>query len=69
MFLDAQEVEDNLQDFGNLMDQIEDKELDIEEHESDHEQKAVDLNFEQRVNKIVHFLEVYNVDVYAKNNE
>jgi hypothetical protein len=69
MFLDAQEVEDNLQACGKLPDQIEDKKLDIEEHESDHEQKAIDLNFEQRVNKIMHFLEVSNVDVFAENNE
>ena len=43
--------------------------MDVVEHESDHEKKASDLNFEQKVNKIMHFLEVFNVDVFADNNE
>jgi len=69
MFNDAQEVESNLQAYGKIPEQIQNEELDVVEHESDHEQKITNLNFEQGVNKIIHFLEVFNVDVIAKDNE
>jgi hypothetical protein len=69
MFNDAQEVEYNLQDHGKISEQIRNEELVDVEHESDHEQKVIDLNFEQRVNKIMHFLEVFNVGIFAKDNE
>jgi hypothetical protein len=40
--------------------------LDVEEHGSEHEQKTVDLNFEKNINNIMHFLEVFNTDAFAK---
>jgi hypothetical protein len=41
--------------------------LDAKEHDNEYEQKAVDLNFEQRVNNIVCSLEVLNVDDFAED--
>jgi len=41
--------------------------LDAKEHDNEHEQKAVDLNFEQRVNNIMCSLEVLNVDDFAED--
>jgi hypothetical protein len=40
--------------------------LDAEEHGSECEQKVVDMNFEQKINNIMHFLEVFNTDSFAK---
>jgi hypothetical protein len=66
MFSDAHEVEDNLRACGKFLEQIQNEELDVEEHGSECEQKVVDLNFEQKINNIMHFLEVFNVDAFAK---
>jgi hypothetical protein len=67
MFSDAQEVEDNIQVCGKLSEQIQNEELDAEENDSEHEQRTTDLNFEQRINSIMHSLEVFNVDGFAGN--
>jgi len=43
--------------------------LDVEEHESEHEQKTTSLNFEQRVIKIKNFLEVLNVHDFVEDKD
>jgi hypothetical protein len=46
MFIDSQEVEDNLQACGKFPNQINEKELDVEEYDSEHEKPTTNLNFE-----------------------
>jgi hypothetical protein len=41
--------------------------LDAKEHESEYEQKTVDLNLEQRINNIICLLEALNVNDFAKD--
>jgi hypothetical protein len=41
--------------------------LDAKEHDSEYEQKIVDLNLEQRVNNIICSLEVLNTNYFAKD--
>ena len=62
MFNDAQEIQHNIQ----ACKQIQNEELDAKEHDSEYEQKTVDLNLEQRVNIIICSLEVLNANDFAK---
>jgi hypothetical protein len=41
--------------------------LDAKEHDSEYEQKIVDLNIEQRVNSIICSLEALNIDDFAED--
>jgi hypothetical protein len=63
MFNDAQEIQHNIQ----ACKQIRNEELDVKEHDSEYEQKIVDLNLEQRVNDIICPLEVLNANNFAKD--
>ena len=63
MFNDAREIQHNIQ----ACKQIRNEELDAKEHDSEYEQKTVDLNLEKRVNNIIRPLEALNVDDFAKD--
>jgi hypothetical protein len=63
MFNDAQDIQHNIQ----ACKQIRNEELDAKEHDSEYEQKTVDLNLEKRVNNIICPLESLNVDDFEKD--
>jgi hypothetical protein len=64
MFSDAQEIQHNIQ----ACEQIRNKGLDVQEHESEYEQKIVDWNLEHRVDNTIGPLEVFNSNDFAKNH-
>jgi hypothetical protein len=63
MFNDAQDIQHNIQ----ACKQIQNEELDAQEHESEYEQKIVDWNLEHRIDNIMGPLEVSNAYDCAKN--
>jgi hypothetical protein len=63
MFNNAQEVEDNIQ----ACKQIQNEELDANEHDNEYEQRTIDLNLEKRFNNIVCPLEALNANNFAKD--
>jgi hypothetical protein len=63
MFNDAQEIQHNIQ----ACEQIWDEDLDAKETNNEYEQKTVDLNLEQRINKSICPLEIFNENDSTKN--
>jgi len=68
MFDDAQEVEDNIQACVKFEEQSHREQLDPEERDSKHEKDVANLKPEQRVENMMHFLEVFDVDDFLKNH-
>jgi hypothetical protein len=63
MFNDAQEIQHNIQ----ACEQIRDEELDAKETDNEYEQKTVNLNLEQKIDKSICPLEIFNANDSAKN--
>jgi hypothetical protein len=63
MFNDDQEVQHNIQ----ACEQIRDEELDAKETYNEYEQKIVNLNIEQKIDKSICPLKIFNANDYAKN--
>ena len=63
MFSDAQDIQHNIQSCK----QTQNDGLNVQEHESEYEQKIVDWNLEHRIGNIIGPLEVSNANDFAKN--
>jgi hypothetical protein len=48
------------------LDQVKDKNLDVEEYDSEPKQQTTELKCEPKGDNIMHALEVFNVDVFAE---
>jgi hypothetical protein len=66
MFTDAQRVKEFFSSCGKVLDQVEDKNLDVEEYDSEPKKQTTNMKFDPKGENIMHAIEVSNDDVFVE---